>query len=150
MTRKIRPAADPTTNRVAITTKANLGGWVITTGPADEDGVIELTMTRDQWVLIVGCKGQTAFGAALQRPGDSCASAMLSLRQLTRYLRGNRAQMGAFYIGQRVVVGDKCGEVDDIQPDPDGVKVRLVVHLDGGAVAEPFTTHVRAENEEAA
>ncbi|WP_432920843.1 hypothetical protein ACQPZZ_21225 [Microbispora sp. CA-135349] len=41
---------------------------------------------------------------------------MLSLRELTRYLRGNRAQMGAFYIGQRVVVGDKCGEVDDIHP----------------------------------
>ncbi len=71
---------------------------------------------------------------------------MLSLEELTRYLRGNRAQMSAFHRGQRVVVGDKTGVVENIVPD-DEVKVRLVVRYDDGSVGEPYTTHVRAEEE---
>ncbi|WP_214317120.1 hypothetical protein [Nonomuraea sediminis] len=146
MTRRVRPAVNPNTYRPAITTKADLGGWAIATSPTYEEGVTELTLTRDDWVIYVGFKGHTAFAAAVKYPGQTHPAGVLSLGLMARYLRGNREEMSAFRRGQRVIVGDQAGTVKDIIPD-DETKVRLVVHYDRGRVGEPYTTHVRAEEE---
>ncbi|MEU7891774.1 hypothetical protein AB0B45_02790 [Nonomuraea sp. NPDC049152] len=146
MTRKVRPAVNLNTYRPTIATKANLGGWAITTGPTYEEGVTELILTRDDWRIYVGFKGHTAFAAAIQYPGQTHPAGVLSLGLLSRYLRGDREQMKSFSRGQRVIVGDQAGTVQDIIPD-DEVKVRLVIRYDGGGVGEPYTTHVRAEEE---
>lgn len=145
MTRKVRPAVvNPNTSHSVITAKANLGGWAVTTGPSFTDGVTELEFTRDDWKIFVGFQAGTAFAAAIQYPGQTHPAGVLSLGLLSRYLRGNREQMSAFRRGQRVLVGDQAGTVQDIMPE-DEVNVRLVVHYDGGGVGEPYTTHARAE-----
>ncbi|WP_433259238.1 hypothetical protein ACQPYK_49585 (plasmid) [Streptosporangium sp. CA-135522] len=145
MTRRIRPAANPNTSRSVIVTKAGLSGWAITTGATDAEGVTKLTLTRDNWTVIVTCQGQTASLAAIQYPGQSYLAGVLSLSMMFRYLCGDRASMSAFARGQRVVVGGRAGVVEDIIPNE--AKVRLVVRYDNGSLGEPYTTHVRAEKE---
>jgi hypothetical protein len=71
---------------------------------------------------------------------------ILSLAMMTRYLRGHREHMSAFRRGQRIIVGEKAGVVEDIIPD-DETKVRLVVRYDDGTGGDPFTTHAHAEEE---
>ncbi|MFG3438408.1 hypothetical protein ACGF0J_14285 [Nonomuraea sp. NPDC047897] len=144
MTRRVRPAVNPNTSYSVITAKANMGGWAVTTGPSFADGVTELEFTRDDWKIYVGFQAGTAFAAAIQYPGQTNPASILSLGLLARYLRGNREQMSAFRRGQRVIVGEQAGTVQNIIPD-DETKVRLVVHYDAGGVGEPYTTHVRAE-----
>ncbi|GAA5046103.1 hypothetical protein HNP84_002486 [Thermocatellispora tengchongensis] len=146
MTRKPRPAVNPNTSHSLITAKAHLCGWAIATCPTYTEGVTELALTRDDWKIFVGFQAGTAFAAAILYPGQTHPAGILSLGLLTRYLRGNRKQMSAFRRGQRVIVGDQAGVVQDIIPD-DEVKVRLIVVYDGGGVGEPYTTHVRAEEE---
>ncbi|MEV1170126.1 hypothetical protein [Nonomuraea sp. NPDC049784] len=147
MTRRVRPNVNPNTSYLVsvITTKAHLCGWDITSSPA-ADGTTELTLARDDWKIVVTFQGSTALAAAIQYPGRSNPSGLIGSEQLTRYLRGNREQMGAFRIDQRVIVGDQAGTVLDIIPD-DETKVRLIVRYDGGTTGGPLTTHVRAEEE---
>ncbi|MGI5281743.1 hypothetical protein ACQEVF_59380 [Nonomuraea polychroma] len=145
MTRRTRPAVNPNTSHSVITAKAHLCGWDIKTSPA-ADETSELILTRDEWKIVVALRAGTAFAAAIQYPGRPNPSAVVGSDQMTRYLRGHREQMSAFRIGQRVIVGEQAGVVEDIIPD-DEVKVRLVVHYDDGSAGEPYTTHVRAEEE---
>lgn len=92
MTRRVRPAVNLNTYRPTIATKANLGGWAITTCPTYEEGVTELILTRDDWRIYVGFKGHTAFAAAIQYPGQTHPAGVLSLGLLSRYLRGDRSR----------------------------------------------------------
>lgn len=146
MTRRTRPALNPITSHSVITTKARLCGWALAAGPAGGDGTTELTLTRDDWKIVVAFQGGTAFAAAIQYPGQSEPATILSLALMARYLRGHREQMSAFRRGQRIIVGEKAGVVEDIVPD-DETKVRLVVRYDDGAGGDPFATHARAEDE---
>ncbi|GAA4946618.1 hypothetical protein GCM10023334_059490 [Nonomuraea thailandensis] len=120
-------------------------GWAIEPGATD-DGTTELILTRDDWKIVVAFQGSTALAAALQYPGRSKPSELIGSEQLASFLRGNREQMQAFRIDQRVIVGDQAGTVKDIRPD-DETKVRLIVRYDSGTTGSPLTTHVRAEGE---
>ncbi|MEU1880905.1 hypothetical protein ABZ470_26660 [Streptosporangium sp. NPDC020072] len=125
-----------------ITAKAQLRGWAVKTDQVGNDGTIELTLARDDWTIYVAIQVEKAFAAAIKRPGHS-HPAVLPLSSVSRYLQSHREQMAAFRCGQRVVVGDKPGVVEDIVPDE--TTVRLVVRYDDGSAGEPYTTHVRAE-----
>ncbi|UBU16597.1 hypothetical protein [Nonomuraea gerenzanensis] len=148
MSRRTRPAINPNTSHSVITTKARVCGWAIEPGETSDDGTTELILTRDDWKIVVAFQGSTALAAALQYPGRSKPSELIGSEQLARFLRGNREQMGRFRIDQRVLVGVQAGTVKDIRPD-DETKVRLIVRYDGGAMGDPFTTHVRAEGKAA-
>ncbi|WP_433426204.1 hypothetical protein ACQP1V_42970 (plasmid) [Microtetraspora malaysiensis] len=132
-------------NRNVIETKGRLCGWSVEYRREPE--CTALVFTRDDWELYVAYDGEgKAISASLTYPGSGYPC-HLSLGLVSRYLQGNRVQMSAYRRRQRIVCGDKAGVVQDIIPD-DRFRVRLVVHYDdGGGVGEPYTTHVRAEEE---
>ncbi|NRQ31228.1 hypothetical protein HII36_05175 [Nonomuraea sp. NN258] len=145
MSKRARPAVNPITSHSVISMKARACGWAITTAPTGGSST-ELVLIRDDWKIVVAFQGSTALAAALQYPGQTAPAGMLPLAMVSVYLRGNREQMAAFRWGQRVIVGDRAGVVEDIVPDGE-VKVRLVVRYDDGSVGSPFTTFVHAEDE---
>ncbi|GAA4600397.1 hypothetical protein GCM10023194_81520 [Planotetraspora phitsanulokensis] len=132
-----------------ISTNAKLTGWTATADRSDDSNTYDLALTRDDWRIVVGFNGHDAFAAAVQYPGQASPAGVLPLGLLSIYLRGNREQMSAFRLGQRVVCGDKAGIVTDIVPVDDKI-VRLVVSYDDGSTGEPYTTLVHAEAEVAA
>ncbi|GLX06679.1 hypothetical protein [Microbispora sp. NBRC 16548] len=132
--------------RNAVEAKARLCGWTVE--HRREAECTALVLTRDGWELYIAYDQGKAFSASLTYPGSTYPS-VLSLGLVSRYLSGNRAQMSAVRRRQRIVCGGKAGVVEDIIPD-DRYRVRLVVHYDDNSVGEPYTTFVRAEQEEVA
>lgn len=129
-------------NRAATETKALLTGWMPRSvrHPTLGEG---LTLTRDDWAITIAFDGPTATGAVISLPGDD-TSHPIDTGMVGVYLRGNRVQMAAFRIGDRVTVGGRAGRVANIIPDGT-YRVRLAVAYDDGSMGRPYTTLAQPE-----
>ncbi|MEU6783470.1 hypothetical protein ABZ912_30105 [Nonomuraea angiospora] len=116
--------------------------WTITTEP--HTGGRMLVLDRDEWIVQVAFDGSAPAFAQIRKPGME-GFQHLDRRDIARYVRGDRAAMSAFRIGDRAAVGERVGTVINIyveagsDPGRPG-KVRLRVAYDLGGHADPYTT----------
>ncbi len=116
--------------------------WTITAEP--HTGGRMLVLDRDEWIVQVAFDGSAPAFAQIRKPGME-GFQHLDRRDIARYVRGDRAAMNAFRVGDRVAVGDRTGAVTDICVEAGGDpgrpgKVRLRVVYDLGGEANPYTT----------
>ena len=119
--------------------RAQLHGWTAITRQQSTKSVIILG--RDGWRIRVGFTGTAPTWASIRKPGQRGYD-HLDRRQINSFVRGDRAQMSTFQLGQRVLVGKRAGRVTDIFPNGGG-QIRLAVTYDDGHKGEPFTTFTR-------
>lgn len=114
--------------------------WAITTEPYP--GGRLLILNRDGWAIRVAFDGAAPANAMIRKPGQD-DFAHLGRRRISQYVRGDRAAMSAFSIGDLVVITDRVGTVLDIEVEPGSPTranaVRLRVGYDDGGEAEPYT-----------
>ncbi|NUR87987.1 MAG: hypothetical protein HOY71_28205 [Nonomuraea sp.] len=132
-------------NPNALEVKARQYGWsVIIRRDVTTRRII---LNRDDWEMAVSFQGNVPVAATLRKAGSG-EPRKLPLREIGRWVRGDRRQLARFAIGDHVEHSRRSGTVTDItlgwnSANGPASRVKLTIRFDGGEKGTLYTDQVR-------